>query len=403
MHKTLVKLLCSLGLDSAVNAQTNLINVDFNAGTTTTKTGAAAFGLTGTDFWNTANYGAYSNLKYSDNTASVVDLSIYYASVGNYGTGSSDVMFHDYVYPNPGNSPSGGNIDVTISSLPAGTYDFYVYAHGIDDRENGIITLESASCDYGTKETSTASGWNKTSLSAWEEGKQFVLFRNVVITTNGTIYITASPSTNDNAAINGLQIVKRDPSVMNIDFGVGTSSSKSGLAATGNTSGDFWNLYSRDDGFGGYRTLGTVSNLKWWNGIVSSAAITVQNAPGAWGTGVSDSMFAVYLYPFNSSNIVATITNLPSGTYQFYVYGHGNLDSINGVYSLASNGVGYGTQSTTTTSGWASSTWTAGQQYVLYDDVVVVAGQPVVITSSPGSYGLAVINGLQIKQIDPCN
>src|SRR5207247_5267195 len=101
-------------------------------------------------------------------------------------------------------------------------------------------------------------------------------------------------------------------SLLNVDFGIGTSSGKVGYAAVGKSDNDFWNLYSRDDGNGGYRDFGTVSNLKWADGTVSSVGLTVANAPGAWLNGLDDPMYNVYLYPFNADNITVTVTDLRS-------------------------------------------------------------------------------------------
>src|SRR6266508_6761306 len=109
--------------------------------------------------------------------------------------------------------------------------------------------------------------------------------------------------------------------LLNVDFGTGTISAKIGFAAIGQSTNDFWNLYSRDDGNGGYRTFGTITNLKWADGTVSAVGLSVSNAPGAWNNGTSDPMYAVYLYPAGG-DIVVTATNLPLGTYDFYLYGH---------------------------------------------------------------------------------
>src|SRR2546430_16712491 len=70
--------------------------------------------------------------------------------------------------------------------------------------------------------------------------------------------------------------------LLNVDFGSGTNSAKVGFAAIGQTTSDFWNLYSRDDGKGGYRTLGTITNLKWADGTSSAVGLTAANAPWAW-------------------------------------------------------------------------------------------------------------------------
>src|SRR5438876_11028914 len=61
--------------------------------------------------------------------------------------------------------------------------------------------------------------------------------------------------------------------LLDVDFGVGTNSAKAGFAATGQTTNDYWNLYTRDDGNGGYRTFGTVSNLKWADGTGSAVSL----------------------------------------------------------------------------------------------------------------------------------
>src|SRR5438874_11504863 len=98
---------------------------------------------------------------------------------------------------------------------------------------------------------------------------------------------------------------------------------KVGPAAVGRTATDYWNLYSRDDGNGGYRTFGEVDNLKWVDGMVSTADLTVVNAPGAWINGLDDPLYDVYLYPFNADPITLTLKDLPAGRYDFYLYGHG--------------------------------------------------------------------------------
>jgi choice-of-anchor C domain-containing protein len=190
-------------------------------------------------------------------------------------------------------------------------------------------------------------------------------------------------------------------SLLDVDFGVGTASPKTGIAATGQTANDYWNLYSRDDGSGGYRTFGAVSNLKWADGTASAVGLTVANAPGAWHNGTADPMFDVFLYPFDGGNITVTVTNLPLGTYDLYLYGHGGpgADNQNSVFRVGSGSQDYGTKATTTTSGWTSATWEEGQQYVVFRDVSVTsAGQSVTVTVAPGASTQASLNGMQIVQ-----
>ncbi|MGA3180125.1 MAG: hypothetical protein ABSF38_07275 [Verrucomicrobiota bacterium] len=188
--------------------------------------------------------------------------------------------------------------------------------------------------------------------------------------------------------------------VMNVDFGPLTGpSQKAGPAATGQTSADFWNYYSRDNGNGGYRTSGGLDNMKWADGKVSDVGLSVANAPGCWGNGAADPMYNYYLYPLGPGNLTVVVTNLPPGAYDFYVYGHGDHENQNGVYQLSSGDLDEGTQSTAATgTGWKSPTWQVGQQYVVFRNVPVARREPVTITALRSPGGVALISGMQIAQ-----
>src|SRR5258706_11974168 len=108
--------------------------------------------------------------------------------------------------------------------------------------------------------------------------------------------------------------------LINVDLGGGTATTKVGTAGTGLSASDFWNFYTRDDGQGGWLTLGALSNLKRSDGSTTTAGLVVANAPGYWGNGSSDPMFAGYIYPFGG-NATLDVTNLSAGSYDFYLYG----------------------------------------------------------------------------------
>ena len=186
--------------------------------------------------------------------------------------------------------------------------------------------------------------------------------------------------------------------VLNIDFSSGTVSPKTGLAATGQSPADFWNLYSRDDGQGGFRTWGSVTNLKWADQSQSTIGLVVTNAPGSWGSGAFDAMMSTYLYPFNAGEIGVAITNLPEASYQVYLYGHGIAATENGVFEVRVGQTAYGRKSTLVGNGWNQAAWVEGAQYVRFSEVLVSAGADLVICVQPGQYGHAVINGLQLVQ-----
>src|SRR5437868_6428089 len=96
-------------------------------------------------------------------------------------------------------------------------------------------------------------------------------------------------------------------SLLNIDFGVGSESRKSGLAATGQATNDFWNLYRHyDPKFIPGATLvpnGELKDLKFADGSHTKISVTVSNAPGVWGNSSGDAMFDTYIFAPNGSNI----------------------------------------------------------------------------------------------------
>ena len=178
--------------------------------------------------------------------------------------------------------------------------------------------------------------------------------------------------------------------LLNVDFGAGTNNGKVGLAAAGLGTNDFWNFYTRDDGVGGWRTFGSLSNLKNSDGSVTAAGLTVNNAPGAWGTTSTDPMYVAYIYPFDGGNVTVTITNLPAGTYDLLPY------SPNGNFTLAVGASNYPTRTCIENPVINPPVWQAGVQYVRFTNIVVSTGQPLVLTVHPGIGDGALISGLQL-------
>jgi len=167
------------------------------------------------------------------------------------------------------------------------------------------------------------------------------------------------------------------------------------VGQAGGNADDCWNIYSAPTALSS-----SLTNLNWAGGTSSGVLLTVTNAPGVWGNSTGDAMMDTYIYPWNGGNVTVTLHYLPAGQYDLYVYGaYGYTDEDNGVYSLTSAGEDYGQRVTRLTNGWDSLIWTEGEHYVLYPDVTVVAGVPVVITASPGD-NVALINGLQVVACD---
>src|SRR5205809_4128073 len=142
--------------------------------------------------------------------------------------------------------------------VPAVRYRVYFYVHG-GPRLNTTIfpyTTLFRSNNYGTKATTTNSDW---SSAVWQEGRQYVVFRDVGVVNGGrSEEDTSELESRRHVVCRLLQDVQKSSApppvagpLLDIDFGVGTSSAKVGFAATGQSAADFWNLYSRDDGSGG--------------------------------------------------------------------------------------------------------------------------------------------------------
>jgi len=178
--------------------------------------------------------------------------------------------------------------------------------------------------------------------------------------------------------------------LLNVKFGKGTRVGPAAVGQANETADDYWNIYAAR------AVSGTLTPLVWADGKPASGSwLTIVNAPNLGANTTRDSLMDTYLYPANGGNLTVTLHALPAGQYDFYIYGVcGNLNQTNGVYALTSAVQDYGLRSTRLQAGWETLAWTEGEHYVMYPDVLVAAGQPVVITAMPGGT-VALINGLQ--------
>lgn len=192
--------------------------------------------------------------------------------------------------------------------------------------------------------------------------------------------------------------------LINVDFGVGMASQKTGLAATGLGTNDFWNIYShyspRHLPGKPYQTNGFLDKLKLSDRTETAVSLGVTNAPGTWGNSSGDAMFDHFIFAHNGSYISLTLRGLEPGSYQFYLYGHADADSgpeQNSLFQLRSGTNVLGPLGPGSAPSWkVSQGWQEGRQFIVFRDVPVLAGEPVVITVLPGPGGVAVLNGLQI-------
>jgi hypothetical protein len=306
-----------------------------------------------------------------------------------------------------------------IQLAQAGTYALTVSnTVGATVSSNAVITVvPAANAQTVTLVENTSLG---ITLTGSASGADSLTFTIVQPPTNGTLSGTApaltytpnadyagsdsftfqvsdgqNPSAPATVSINVLP--ESSGPLIDIAFGAGTQTAKVGFAALGQTTNDFWNLYSRDDGHGGWRTFGLLTNIQFVNQIASSAVLTVSNAPGCWGNGSSDPMYATYIYPFDGGNITVTLINLDAGVYDFLIYGHAASDDGNSTYHVDVDGQSYGDR-TTTGPGWGALAWAENVQYVRFPTVQLNSGSVVTITVRPGGSGYAILSGLQIER-----
>lgn len=186
--------------------------------------------------------------------------------------------------------------------------------------------------------------------------------------------------------------------LFNVRFGTSATPPFTGPAAYGEGTNDYWNPYSRDDGQGGYRTLGSIAPLLDATGTPGTAGLIVQDAPGAWDSGASHPLMALYVYPFGgTARITLTTTNLPTGFYDAYLYGHGGPgDVYNTAFSLTSGSILHATRSTTTNTGWQAPPWTEGRQYVRFTNVFISRRDPLVIHADRDAQYIPSLNAIQL-------
>ena len=175
-------------------------------------------------------------------------------------------------------------------------------------------------------------------------------------------------------------------SLINVDFGVGSGSAKTGYAATGHSTNDIWNLYRHyDPKFVPGMPLvpdGVLANAKYADRTESRVTVMVTNAPGVWGNATGDPMYDSYIFAQNGSNIVVAIHHLEPARYHFYLYGHADADVTgeqNSIFTLRTGTNSFGPASAASPFG--------PYRLVVFRDVEVSADEPVLIEVAAGPNG----------------
>jgi RHS repeat-associated protein len=374
----------------------HLIDVNLS-GAIPEKLGVAAVGRLTNDVWITwlSSYSSLANLLWSDQLSSGVGLAISGIS-GGWGNGVNDPMYNSYLY-----GGSGGSLTLTLTNMPTNVFNFYLYGHAGRDVANSSFKLLRASNQIAYKGTTLwGNTWNSTN---WEPGLQYQVFKNIAIT-NQTIQFQIPAGGDGLPYVNGLQIVESAAvpppptnitNLFNVNFG-GPSTNKVGLAAVGLATNDYWNGY-----YNSSNLSGSIVGLTNAGGTTSTVGLTVLNSPGigSWnGGGNGDGMYTSFVYATNGGNVTLLLTNLTTGNYDFYLFGHGNTNDANTIFQLWSGGRDWDVRGTTIWgSGYSNSTaWDESQQYIVYHDIPVDSNQVVTIVAGHDPYGSANLNGMQV-------
>lgn len=177
-----------------VEAETAVaLNVDFGKIGVTTKTGLAAAGITGADFWNADPLiGADSALKLADGRTTGIRLGLTLPVAATNTMAAADPMFANSVQ-------TWNNSILQVYGLPPGNYHFYLYS------SIGAFQLLVGSTDYGT-----AAVWDDAEAGPpfWEKGQQYASFHDVAVSDPLSPVNIVLKNNTWSPTIAGLQIVR---------------------------------------------------------------------------------------------------------------------------------------------------------------------------------------------------
>lgn len=180
-----------------VKAETSVaLNVDFGRTGASTKTGLAAAGITGADFWNSDPFiGSVPALKLSDGRSTGIRLGLTSPIPATNAIASADPMFAN-------SFDIWNNGIIQVNGLPPGIYHFYLYS------SIGAFQIMVGSADYGTA-TVWDDAWEGPPF--WEKGQQYAAFHEVVVSDPLTPVDVVFQNYAWRPQIAGLQIVQFGP------------------------------------------------------------------------------------------------------------------------------------------------------------------------------------------------
>jgi hypothetical protein len=201
--------------------------------------------------------------------------------------------------------------------------------------------------------------------------------------------------------------VDSKPQPFNVDFGVWKPepSPQVGPAAAG-SAGDYWNVVGEP-----FNHAHTEFGLKFANHQASPIRVEMLNLGGGWSAGkrlgIDSPMLNTYNYPANNrgGNASVILYDVPPGTYNLYLYGHGTDAPYYGDYTVKVADHSYGRKTTSKENdAMQNSRWVEGSQYVKFSGLKVDKGERIEILIRPGGevessgrvFQDAMIAGLQL-------
>jgi FG-GAP-like repeat/Regulator of chromosome condensation (RCC1) repeat/Immunoglobulin domain/Immunoglobulin I-set domain len=303
-----------------VTAPDILINVDFGSGTQSLKTGPAAIGQTDADFWNFYDVGVntLTNLLMANGTPTMISVSVAGAGATAPSNGSPDPMFNQFLYE--GGIP--GNLTVTTSNLPPGTYNFYYYV-GCGDMEYQLLVN---GVSQGGLQYVSASDNGSTN---WEEGVQYTVFQGVVLTNSENTVQTVIKAFAEAclgapvATLGGMQISETlNGPVAPIFFSqpaseiifAGSTASFTETVFTNNAPTSYqWTFDGSPLAGGGRITGSAATNLVISDAQISDSGNYQLNATNDYGSAAS-AVATLTVYPLTSTVIQPQNLSAPGGT-----------------------------------------------------------------------------------------
>ncbi|MFN7138542.1 MAG: immunoglobulin domain-containing protein, partial [Limisphaerales bacterium] len=318
-----------------------------------------------------------------------------------------------------GGNISGANSSVlTLSSAAESDIGFYAVtisnsAGAITSSQAGLAVLLPQTIDFSAIPDKLVGDPSFTLEAVVSSGlpASFEVVSGNAVTISGNVVTILRPGTVTIRAFNDGDIhfveahadrtftVRTDAlELINVDFGFGEESAKSGFAAAGFSAGDYWNIIGPEEDHSGTFYLDVLRA----NGSASGVEVHAQNIWTYATVGSPDPMFNRFRMPEqDGANITVAISSLLDGTYDFYLYGHGWQDSHFTKFELTIGNTTTPEKVTSGQPGWNNTNWTEGVQYVRFAQVHVQQGQTVVIKAKPAASGsgVAYLNGLQIARI----